>query len=399
MRTMQGAGSAKTDLERRHGRDSEESCPVCGKDGTRSSLSRHVMASSDTGHKAFVEVQDLGILDLFDHMDAGAFSVVALALSPGIFCSPAHVRKLLSQHRLEWKDKARVHRTIDTAKQHADGRRKKVGMFANGWKASKELGTGNYMPRWKRDAIIGAFGSDKTINCVARSIGCKNGTVAKIWREEFSETEYEARINRTWRFLKPSPDLETGIRALFLSDESRNEVAKRFGTSPDHVERIWKHDFGKEAYDARCARMRKLGISKSWDAMGRMTSSGQGSQPEFACFQGLVRIFGSETIHHDTDSLPPYELDVSVPGRRMAVLWDGPSHRKPIFGDKALAKVAERDRRKRQLLAEGGWIVVVVEDDCRKFRYIDMEAIVSRIAPLDSPGIHRIAVGEHGELE
>ena len=398
--TQGRAGNRQMKLAQKFGRTGIEQCPVCGIKNLVSTLSRHIMNSrGNKAHEDFMAEQDQKILAAFDDADCESFSVEVLAFLPGVFCSTAHVRKLLNQFRPAWRDKARTRRKLDTERQYVDGRRKKATVFGNGWKASKELGTGNYMSRQKRDAIIRAFSSDKKIKEVAAETACKAETVIKVWREEFSESEYKARLDRTWRFLKPSLDSEKSILALFESDISCNEIARQFGTAPAYIKSIWEKVFGKEAYRKRAGRMRKLGILKSYEIMGRMTSSGLGSQPEFACFKKLADKFGDQTVHHDMDSLEPFELDISIPSRKLAVLWDGPSHRRPIFGQKKLEQVQRRDIRKQQQLVARGWTVVVVEDECRKFKHFDMDAVADKIVFFNAPGVHRVIVGEHGELQ
>jgi len=390
-------GNRKFMLEAKFGRTGIEKCPVCGKSGTRSKLSRHIMNSrGEPRHEEFMAEQDKILLANFDATDAMNFSVEALSFFPGIYCSESHVRALLTTFRSQWKEKAKIHRSTDTSRQYGDGRRKRQTTFGKGWKASKDLGTGNYMSKEKRESILAAFASDKQINEIAKEIGCKNETVSKIWKEEFSDEEYNSRLDRTWRFIKPSKEDENAILKLFKSKESCKEIARRFETHVYHVKRIWEEKFGEEAYAKRAKEMRALGILKSLEAMGRMTASGQGSRPEYECFLELSsRIVGVR--HHDMDIAPPYEVDISVRDRKLAILWDGPLHRYPIFGTDRLKLVKRRDAGKIALLRNAGWTVVVIEDDCKKFKYMDMRKVVSMVLAAKS-SLYKVIVGVHGDI-
>jgi hypothetical protein len=393
-------GDRQKKLEKKFNRDKIEQCPICGRKDVYTKLVRHIMNSrGNQEHEEFISTQDNKILYIFDNVSDYNCSIDMIAFSPGMFCSSSHVRMVLNLLRPDWKKKTNAYRSRDTKEQYSDGRRKKSHIFGKGWKASEELGTGNYMSCKKRNAIIQAFSSNKQIKEIAAEINCKSETIIKIWREKFSDIEYEARLDKTWRFLKPSAEAIKQIEILFNSDKSCREVSVQFNTSFKHIETIWRRVFGNERYSERADRMRKLGIIKSLEAMGRMTSSGQGSQPEYECFKKLsVMLPGNIVIHHDMDILPPFEIDISIPSKKMVILWDGPLHRHPIFGQSRLEKVQYRDEKKTKTLKEKGWVVIVVEDDCKKFKYINMDTIASNIISITTSGIHKIAIGEKGEL-
>lgn len=392
-------GNKKKQQEEKFGRNQKENCPVCGKIGTHSELSRHIMNSrGELQHQLFIADQDNLIIEKFD-ASGDSCSINELSFSEGIFCSTSYVRKLLNRLRPYWKVKAIEYHSIDTSKQYDDGRRRRPDKFSDGtWKASKDLGTGCYMPRQKRNAVIDAFFYDMCINDVAKKIGCKNETVTKIWKEEFSVDKYDDRLNRTYRFLKPTKEAVIQIEKLFNSDKSAYEVADLFDTNSLHVAKIWKQKYTSESYAERVKRMKKEGILKSLRKMGEMSASGHGSRPEYECYMALITALPNEKIiHHDMDIAPPYEIDIAIYNRRLIISWDGPSHRKPIFGDKAFRKACRRDAAKLEILNKANWNVVVVDDDCKKFRYLDMKKIVSTILETSS-GFHRIAIDERGQL-
>jgi hypothetical protein len=392
-------GQRQQNLEKKFGRHAIENCPVCGRRDHHSRIVRHLMSSrKNPAHGHFIEDQDNRILCLYDDMDAAFFDICAIAFADGIFCSPSHVRKIISQQRPDWKKKSNQKRSIDTSRQYEDGRRKRPTQFSDGsWKASKELGTGCYMNRDKRHAIINAFHSDARIKNVAAQIGCKSETVSKIWKEEFGKEAYETRLDRTWRFRKPSIEFERQIISLFSSDKSAHEIASIFKIHSYHVAEIWKKTYSKKAYKQRMLRMRKLGILKSLKVMGGMAVSG--SRPEQACFEILSKICCTEVIHHDMETLPSYEIDITLPQWKTAVCWDGPMHRRPIFGQKKLIRVMRRDADKRKTLLQMGWTVVVVEDECKKFKCFDMEAVASAI--MDEAafgGLKKIIIDSGGRM-
>lgn len=367
----------KFKIEEKFGRNEIETCPVCGKQGSHSFLARHVMNSrKEPKHGEFCDKQDEKILELFDNISVEEFSLYKIALYQGMYCSCSYARRILNKFRPGWLEKSHDHHIIDTSNQYKDGRRTVQHIFGNGWKASKELGTGCYMSREKRDSIIEAFKSDDMINKISETIGCKQETITKIWREEYGREECEKRLDRLYRFLKPSQENEQKIISLFNSDISMKEIADKFGTSGEHVRNIFVENFGKDQTDERAVKMKKLALLKMFKTIGNAAIAG--SRPEIECYR-LIKESYPNTILHDVDTIPPYEIDISIPDKKVAIEWNGPTHRFPIFGQKAFDKVLRNDAIKIQKLTSMGWVIISVDDDYKKFKPLIIKQTVEEI--------------------
>jgi len=67
-------------------------------------------------------------------------------------------------------------------------------------------------------------------------------------------------------------------------------------------------------------------------------------------------------VPNDRKLLDGYEIDISIPGLKLAIEWNGPLHRKPIYGDATLARIQRNDAAKSKLAQERGIELVVIED-------------------------------------
>lgn len=58
-----------------------------------------------------------------------------------------------------------------------------------------------------------------------------------------------------------------------------------------------------------------------------------------------------------------WDADVIIPNLKIAILWDGPWHRKKITEKHSLIQVQNRDKLKRTAILKSGFRVYVIEDD------------------------------------
>ena len=57
-----------------------------------------------------------------------------------------------------------------------------------------------------------------------------------------------------------------------------------------------------------------------------------------------------------------YDIDVCVPDHKLAIEWNGILHREPLFGIKKLSSIQTNDAKKREILMDMGWTMVIVHD-------------------------------------
>lgn len=57
-----------------------------------------------------------------------------------------------------------------------------------------------------------------------------------------------------------------------------------------------------------------------------------------------------------------FEIDIAIPGKHIAIEWDGVAHFEPIYGDKNLKRTVDKDKRKNKVLIKNGWTVIRCRD-------------------------------------
>ncbi len=168
--------------------------------------------------------------------------------------------------------------------------------------------------------------------------------------------------------------------ALANSDMTLAEIGHEVGVSKSSAANLLKCGLSKEQYGVRTKRMRRLARRHAMESLVR--AGKLGSRPENEFYKLLRLALATKVIHHDFDILPPFEIDITLPQLKVAILWDGVGHRKPVFGESILRKVQNRDRWKRKRLAEIDWMVFEVKDDNSRLRTTFLEAQVGRLFAL-----------------
>jgi len=106
---------------------------------------------------------------------------------------------------------------------------------------------------------------------------------------------------------------------------------------------------------------RKKNILKMQRANREM--SGKGSKNENMVAK-LLSDAGYKTVQRSTDFSPQnrFEIDIAIPSCNVAIEWDGAAHFEPIYGDKDLSRVIQKDVRKNDSLVGFGWTVIRCRD-------------------------------------
>jgi AraC-like DNA-binding protein len=168
------------------------------------------------------------------------------------------------------------------------------------------------------------------------------------------------------------------VAALADSELTVKEIAETTGISPSSVHGIFKNSLPCAQYERRQRRMRMLRQKRSLQGLEKAGRLGSASERAFHRLLSLM--LRAKVRHHDVDLLPPYEIDITIPAARIAVLWDGIGHFKPIFGQAMFEKVRFRDAWKRRALARMGWKVFAVKDMNSRMRAVFLEKQAQRLA-------------------
>lgn len=224
----------------------------------------------------------------------------------------------------------------------------------------------------KKDIVEKMFNLIKegyTINDAAKKLNISSGVAFNYVNKnnnikEISIKNGKLKIQNSMKFLRDknniSEELEKEICGYFCSKMTTKEIADFLGTSAYFIRRTFKKYFGEERYLERIETqkpiIRKKQLKKLEEA-GRL-----GSKPEIQFFNKIKDNLTLEVIHHDYDLLPPFEIDITIPELKIAIMWDGIGHFKPIFGEKVFKQVVYRDSFKLISLKEKGWSCFVVKD-------------------------------------
>lgn len=342
-------------------------CPVCGKNGSRDEIFRHIMNSKkNSEHNPFILEQDNRIRELYNILPIEELDPYILVEKYNLFCSESYVREIFRQF-IDYRARMVNRRSINTIKQYKDGRRKKSSSFNNGWVATKENSPNKYISQEKIDIIINLFNSSKTQNEIAKMVGCKCDTVHKHLVEKFGQESVSKRNrqSRIDKITKLTKEIKEKLLLYFYEDIGKKEIAKKLNISVASVLIFFRKCFSEEERKKREERLHKYAIKKSLQVCGKKGTTG--SIPENYCYDVLKSKLNYEVIHHDFDICPTYEIDISIPSIKIAISWDGPFHRKALFGEMALNKTIERDKIKEEILKERGWRMIVIEDNNNKY--------------------------------
>jgi hypothetical protein len=354
-------------------------CPVCKKVGSKSHISRHLMNSiREEKHSTFIKKQDKKIKDIYDNTLDSELDPYKISHREDLFCSGSYIRKIFSSFS-NYKERFKNKRSIDIKEQYADGRRKRPTQFSNGWKLNKENGGKRFISKEVQAEVVFLYKSHITQKKIAKRVGCKEETVNKYWAETFGKCAVKTRNRKTFinDISKIKGDKDNLLKKYFYENRTKRDLAEEFGVSVSTILNFFKKHFTTEERKIRSSRLQKYGLLKSLKING--TNGKTGSIPENKCYELLKSKVEDNITHHNFDILPPYELDITITKKKIAISWDGPFHRYPIFGANKLKKVKNRDIRKINGLLSLGWKIIIIEDNQKKFNPIIISRTVDKI--------------------
>ena len=336
-------------------------CPVCKREDTINKVISHLMNSKkEQKHFEFIKKQDKNIKNIYKNDDI--FCPYNIVIDNNLLCSPSYVRNFCKNFS-DYGSKLSKKRSNDTSDQHKDGRRKKITEFAGGIKFTRKNGGKKYISKERYNKLIKLFSSNLNKKEICLIVNCKQETMEKVWKENFTEQQIEKRLLETSN--KIADNIKKEILDLFYSDLTNRDIAKKFNVGNSYIRVIFLKKYSLEEYKKRCNRMRKIGIIKSLKITGKKGIIG--SRAENYCYKLLRVKLGNGVMHHDMSNAEPYEIDISIPSKKVAISWDGPFHYKPIFGNRKLLRVQSRDKNKQTILENKGWKYISVKDDTNHY--------------------------------
>jgi very-short-patch-repair endonuclease len=196
-----------------------------------------------------------------------------------------------------------------------------------------------------------------------REIAAKLGTYTNKVRREFKKlgiesldkSEIQTELLRSGKVKHPTEGKE-------LTDSTKEKISSKIAKSwEDHPER--REIIGekaKERWEKMSPAERASSLSKASDAIRE--SAKDGSRLEKYLKKGLYEA-GYVSIAHKVGVLPKQKLefDLYINELGLIIEVDGPSHFKPIWGQKTLEKNKERDKQKAGVALSYGMKLIRVK--------------------------------------
>ena len=90
-----------------------------------------------------------------------------------------------------------------------------------------------------------------------------------------------------------------------------------------------------------------------------LTCRTQGSKAQKLCYEQIKQALPNYEIkYEDIKVFPGKSVDMTIPELKIAIEWQGPAHRRPIFGEKSLKNMQKSDRAKRTYFQNKGWQLI-----------------------------------------
>jgi AraC-like DNA-binding protein len=364
-------------------------CPVCKKEGNREHIIRHMMNSyGEKKHNIFISQQDEKIRDIYRNIKDEDLN--PHKISQDLFCSASHIRKIFSEFS-DYKQRIVSKKSFDVSKQYVDKIRKKPNSFNNNWKLSRENGGKRFINEKQIDKIYELYNTKMTQKDIAKNVSCKEETIRKYLVSRFGEKDVAER-NKKAKSLKISKlniDIKINLRSHFFNGSTKKKISEELQLSISTVLSYYRKTFSKQQRETRIKKLNKNSILKSLIVCGK--SGITGSKPENMCYN-LIKDNIENVIHHDMNICEPYEIDITIPDYKIAVFWDGPFHRRPIFGEKNLQLVQKRDVIKKNKLCSVGWKIIIVNDDHSKLNVECIKKTADAIIKLLSKNFNIITI-------
>lgn len=358
-------------------------CPVCNKEcKNKSGVSSHLFKSKTPEHIEFVKKLNEEIIKCFYNYEScitvnKKFPIV----NNGYICNiwrklPGYEERKVEMHsrraKRNWpitKEKFKSHKSVPYSKKK--------------YTVKKEI----------YEKIISYIDSDLTAAKISEICGCNKKTIAKILIKEFGKErygEYVIRVRKNgWKSGGKSNSLKVKdpekydmIINEFNTDMPIRVLTKKYKTWSIIITKCWEDKFGETAVKERKKKIFEL--QKIHASTNNPTSAKfVGSKNEILCYELLFKKYGEIVCHHDYSIIPYLEIDISIKSKNIVITWDGPGHRRPIYGDSCFKKTLKNDKIREDFFKKFDWkYISVIDDGCYDPKFV--ESIVNKIIKLVS---------------
>jgi len=209
--------------------------------------------------------------------------------------------------------------------------------------------------------------------------GRSTASIAKEWTTDIKKVFPNTIRRALVRHMIPLRD-KSNAQKNFLSKnphplEGRPRTAEEKRKISDGIQKWWDGLDVTEAEQLRSEmseragekwlkmtkEQRELAIKKMHIASRERTGMGSKNENKVADLLGAA----GYSLMQRTNQFTPrnqFEIDIAIPGRQIAIEWDGVAHFLPIYGKKALSKTQEKDNRKNKVLIRDHWVVIRCRD-------------------------------------
>ena len=152
-----------------------------------------------------------------------------------------------------------------------------------------------------------------------------------------------------------------------LSDEVKNKISESQGRVWDSLsdkERQKRSKIGKDSWDSRSEKEKKYIIQKGADAIREAARTGARLE-KFLLYELTDKKFEVQFHKEHLLKNQKLQIDLFIPKLRVAIEVDGPSHFKPVWGEKNLERNKRSDRQKTGLILGQGFVLIRIKQDKR----------------------------------
>ena len=152
-----------------------------------------------------------------------------------------------------------------------------------------------------------------------------------------------------------------------LSDEVKNKISESQGRVWDSLsdkERQKRSKIGKDSWDSRSEKEKKYIIQKGADAIREAARTGSRLE-KFLLYELTDKKFEVQFHKEHLLKNQKLQIDLFIPKLRVAIEVDGPSHFKPVWGEKNLERNKRSDRQKTGLILGQGFVLIRIKQDKR----------------------------------
>jgi very-short-patch-repair endonuclease len=211
-----------------------------------------------------------------------------------------------------------------------------------------------------RDVILSTYRANKSANYIAKLLDTYPNKILRaldyLGQDRRGYSEAQSIAIKSGASKHPT-------KGKKISDLTKEKIGKSVANAWDNIsdeERLRRSEVSKKQWDAMSdsdkANLRSLAAEAVRNA------SVEGSKTEKFVRTGLTQA-GWDVQFHIKDFAPNsrLEVDLLIPGLKVAIEIDGPSHFLPIWGEERLQKRQSEDKKKEGVLLYYGYVLIRVK--------------------------------------